>query len=115
KKPPALTRDRVAAVPITRNLTKIQNLATGRSSLHGRVSIDRNTIIGGAIVASIAVATAFAALSAKVGTLAASQLITSNIVAFLQPGVTIFGFALKTGMFVTMNTVAAVFTGIVKI
>jgi|GEM_PF-3481744 len=50
-------------------------------------------------------------LSAKIGTLAASKLFTANVIAFLKPGVTIFGFALKTGMFVTMNTVVPVVTG----
>jgi hypothetical protein len=95
--------------PISPSLEKVQKLVMPiRSNLHGRSSIDRNTIIVGCIAAFAA----FAALSAKVGTLAASQLVASNVIAFLQPGVTIFGFALKTGMFITLKTVVPIVTGV---
>jgi hypothetical protein len=72
-------------------------------------------VIGGVVVSSAAVAAAFAALSAKVGTLAASQILATSTVAFLQPGLTIFGFAVKTGMMLAVNTVVPVTGGLVAV
>ncbi len=116
---PALTNTRVAVVPArassapaTPSAKKVQKIVTpGQPGLYDRVFTNRNLVIGGAVIGSAAVAAAFAALSAKVGTLAASQIVATSTVAFFQPGLTIFGFALKTGMFMTMNTVVPVVTG----
>lgn len=113
KNQPLPTSRVVVPAPILPTLRKVQKLTTPyQPNLYGRVSIDRDTLIDGAVVGSIAIVGAFAALSAKVGTLAASKLVTANVIAFLKPGVTIFGFALKTGLFVTMNTVVPIVTGV---
>jgi hypothetical protein len=84
-------------------------------SLYDRVTTTQNLQIAGIVAGSVAVAAALGALTAKVGTLAASKMIATSTVAFLQPGITIFGFAMKTGMFITVNTVVPVTSGLITI
>ncbi|HEX4839438.1 MAG TPA: hypothetical protein VFU89_03230 [Rhabdochlamydiaceae bacterium] len=103
----------VVPAPTSTNLKKVQKIVTpNRHNLYGRVSIDRDTLIDSAVIGSMAIGSAFVALSAKGGTLAASKLVTANVIAFLKPGITICSFALKTGMFVTMKTIVPVVTGV---
>ncbi len=128
--PPALTRARTAVIVVppapssipalalaksAGNVNEIVNKTPSGPSLYERVCTTRNLVIGGAVIGSAAVAAAFGVLASQVGTLAASQIVAANTVAFLQPGLTIFGFALKTGMFMTLNTVVPVTSGLITI
>ena len=68
--------------------------------LSDKVFTTRNVcIMGGAL--------AFTALSAKVGTLAASQLITHGTIAFLKPGIAVVGFTAKTAISMSVNLAMA--------
>jgi hypothetical protein len=89
-----------------------------RPSLGGfynRVFSTENLQIGGLVLCSAAIAGAFGTWALKVGALSASQIIAANLIAFLQPGMTVVGFALKTGLFITMNAVVPVATALVTI
>ncbi len=71
-----------------------------QSSPSDKVFTTRNVcIMGGAL--------AFTALSAKVGTLAASQLITHGTIAFLKPGIAVVGFTAKTAISMSVNLAMA--------
>lgn len=66
------------------------------SRLGQRVFTQRNLCIIGVSGGAAALAGAFAALSSKVGAVAAANLVAVHTAAFLQPGVVITAFALKT-------------------
>jgi hypothetical protein len=84
-------------------LTFVDGADQPQTSLSDRVFTTRNVCITGGVAASAA----FAALSAKVGILAASQVVAHGTIAFLQPGIAIFGFAAKTAISMTANLAIA--------
>ena len=105
----------IAQPPIRAKKNLVAPTGQPQPSLYDRVTTIQNLQTAGIVAGSVAVAAALAALTAKVGTLAASQMIATSTVAFLQPGMTIFGFALKTGMYMTVNTVVPVTSGLITI
>jgi hypothetical protein len=93
---------------------KVKKIVNG-PSLYDRVFTTEILQIGGLVLCSAAVAGAFGTWALKVGALTASQIVATNLIAFIQPGMTVVGFALKAGMFITMNAVVPVATALVTI
>ncbi len=119
--PPTLTSDRttvIASAPSSapaksaKKVNQTVNKTPSGPSLYDRVCTTRNLEIA---IGSAAVAAAIGVWASKVGTLAASQIVAANTVAFLTPGLTICGFALKTGTLITVNTVTPVMSGLIAI
>ncbi len=98
-----------------RKVRKTFNKTVKGPSLYDRVFTTENLQIGGLVVCSTAAAAAFGTWALKVGALTASQIVATNLIAFLQPGMTVVGFALKAGLYITLNAVVPVASALITI
>jgi hypothetical protein len=101
-------RRAVVATPQTPSAAKTKQVvditkSSKQPNLPAKVFNTRNLCVLAIGSGAVAAGASFAALTAKVGALGASQLVTAHVVAFLQPGLVVTAFALKAGATLTMS------------
>jgi hypothetical protein len=99
---------------VGKSARKVKKTVNG-PSFFDRVFSTENIQIGGLVLCSVAAAGAFGTWASKVGTMTASKIVVTNLIAFLQPGMTVVGFALKAGLYLTLNAVVPVASALVTI
>jgi hypothetical protein len=104
----------ISARKVKRTVNKTVN-ESNLNGLYDRVFSTENIQIGSLVVCSVAAAAAFGSWALKVGAMNASQIVATNLIAFLQPGMTVVGYALKVGMFITLNAVVPLASALVTI
>jgi hypothetical protein len=116
KPSPILTSDRVSvSTPVISKKVKKTVIEPDFYELHNRVCTDENLQIGSLVLCAAVAAGAFGTWASKIGVLPASKIVATNLIAFLQPGMTFVGYALKAGMFITMNALVPLGTALVTI
>jgi hypothetical protein len=90
-------------VPAKPEETSNKKVDEPKPSLVKKTLTTRNIAIMGVLGGTAAVAPAFAALSAKVGVLAASQILIGKMFMFLEPGLLIVSFLLKTAFSLALS------------
>jgi hypothetical protein len=98
----------------SKSARKVKKTVNG-PSLYDRVFSTENIQIGSLVVGSAAVAAAFGTWALKVGALTASKIVVTNLIEFLQPGMTVVGFALKAGLYITLNAVVPVASALITL
>ncbi len=98
-----------------KKIDKIVNKPMSGISLSDRVCSTENLQIGSLVLCAAVAAGAFGTWASKIGVLTASKIVATNLIAFLQPGMTVVGYALKAGMFLTMNALVPLGTALVTI
>lgn len=119
KPSPTLTSDRASITTpvISKKVKKAKErvITPNFNELYNRVFSTENLQIGSLALCAAAAAGAFGTWASKIGVLPASKIVATNLIAFLQPGMTVVGFALKAGMFITMNALVPLGTALVTI
>lgn len=119
KPSPTLTRNRtsITTPDISKKVKKAKErvITPNFNELYNRVFSTENLQIGSLVLCSAAAAVAFGTWASKIGVLPASKIVATNLIAFLQPGMTVVGFALKAGIFITINALVPLGTALVTI
>lgn len=116
KPTPTLTSDRTSiTTPIISKKVKETVIKPNLNELYNRVFSTENLQIGSLALCAAAAAGAFGTWASKIGVLPASKIVATNVIAFLQPGMTVVGYALKVAMFITINALVPLGTALVTI
>ncbi len=119
KPTPTLTSKQtsITAPDISKKVKKVKGavIKPNFTDLYNRVCSTENAQIGSLVLCAAVAAGAFGTWASKIGVLTASKIVATNLIAFLQPGMTVVGYALKAGMFLTMNALVPLGTGLVTI